>query len=69
MLRLTSDGKATGAFSGNWTLDSEKKVLQIGNQKLIVRDGYNWEGSPRKATLVFSDLTSTGRPVWGKMIR
>lgn len=69
MLRLSADGTATGAFPGKWTLDSEKKILQIGNQKLIVRDGYNWEGSPRKATLVFSGLTSTGRPVWGKMIR
>lgn len=69
MLRLTADGTATGVFTGQWTLDTEKKVLQIGNQKLIVRDGYDWERSPRKATLVLSGLTSTSRPVWGKMSR
>ncbi|MBW8334355.1 MAG: arabinan endo-1,5-alpha-L-arabinosidase [Prolixibacteraceae bacterium] len=68
-LRLLTNGTATGVFTGQWTLDSEKKVLQIGNQKLIVRDGYNWEGNPRKATLILSGLTSTGKPVWGKMVR
>lgn len=68
-LLLSSDGVASGIFSGNWKIDSDKKVLQIGNQRLIVRDGYDWEGSPRKATLVFSGLTSSGRPVWGKKIR
>ncbi|MDO9613474.1 MAG: glycoside hydrolase family 43 protein, partial [Bacteroidota bacterium] len=68
-LRVFSNGTASGAFTGQWTLDIEKKVLQIGNQKLIVRDGYNWEGTPRKATLILSGLTSAGRPVWGKMVR
>lgn len=66
-LRIMTNGTAVGAFTGQWTLDTEKKILQIGNQKLIVRDGYDWERSPRKATLVLSGLTSTGRPVWGKM--
>lgn len=68
-LLLLTNGTAFGAFTGQWTLDAEKKVLQIGNQKLLISDGYDWERSPRKATLVFSGLTSTGRPVWGKMTR
>ena len=69
MVHLAADGAASGIFSGNWTIDDQKKTLQIGNQKLIIRDGYDWESSPRRATLVFSGLTSSGRPIWGKMIR
>ncbi|HZL10623.1 MAG TPA: arabinan endo-1,5-alpha-L-arabinosidase [Prolixibacteraceae bacterium] len=69
MLRIVSNGTASGILSGTWTLDADKKIIQIGNQKLFVNDGYNWEGSPRKATLVLSGLTATGRSVWGKMIR
>ena len=67
-LTLWSRGRATGAFNGKWTLDSANKILQIGNQKLVIRDGYNWESSPRSATLTFTGLTSSGVSVWGKMI-
>jgi len=68
-LRIMTNGAALGAFSGKWILDNEKKIIHNGSQDLIIRDGYNWEGSPRKATLILSGLTSTGRPIWGKMIR
>jgi len=68
LFKLNADGTVSGAFSGSWELDANKRILSIGNQKLIVRDGYNWESKPRKATLVLSGLTSQGRPWWGKKI-
>lgn len=67
--KLHSDGSVSGTLSGTWTLDVNKGILSIGNQKLIVRDGYNWESSPRKATLILSGLTSYGQPVWAKKIK
>lgn len=65
-LTLGTDGTATGALTGNWSYDSSKKVLTIGDQKLCIEWGLDWEASPRKRTLIYSGLTTTGRPVWGK---
>ncbi|ASB47731.1 arabinan endo-1,5-alpha-L-arabinosidase [Alkalitalea saponilacus] len=62
-----SDGRVTGALSGTWNFDEEKKRLTIGNLELIVKDAWDWEASPRKTTITFSGLTSDGRPVWGKL--
>jgi arabinan endo-1,5-alpha-L-arabinosidase len=65
-LTLGDDGKATGALTGNWTYDDSKKILTIGDLKLCVEWGLDWEASTRTPTLVYSGLTANGRPVWGK---
>lgn len=65
-LTLGTDGKATGALTGDWTYDKDKKILTIGTLKLCVEWGLNWEATTRTPTLVYSGLTATGRPVWGK---
>ena len=65
-LTLGADGKATGAISGDWSYDKDKKILTVGNQKLCVEWGLDWEASPRRPTLVYSGLTANGRPIWGK---
>jgi arabinan endo-1,5-alpha-L-arabinosidase len=65
-LTLGADGKATGALTGNWTYDASKKILTVGDLKLCVERGLDWEASPRRITLVYSGLTANGHPVWGK---
>lgn len=65
-LTLGADGKATGALIGDWTYDANKKILSVGDLKLCVEWGLDWEASPRKITLIYSGLTANGRPVWGK---
>lgn len=65
-LTLGADGKATGALTGDWTYDKDKKILAIGNLKLCVEWGLDWEASTRTPTPVYSGLTTNGRPVWGK---
>ncbi len=65
-LTLGTDGKATGAFTGDWTYDATKKILTVGDLKLSVEWGLDWEATPRTPTLVYSGLTSNGRPAWGK---
>jgi arabinan endo-1,5-alpha-L-arabinosidase len=65
-LTLGADGKATGALTGDWSFDATKKILTVGDLKLCVEWGLDWEASPRKPTLVYSGLTANGRPVWGK---
>lgn len=65
-LTLGADGKATGALTGSWTYDASKKILTVGDLKLCVELGLDWEASPRRVTLVYSGLTANGHPVWGK---
>ena len=65
-LTLGADGKATGALTGDWTYDKDKKILTVGDLKLCVEMGLDWEAATRAPTLVYSGLTSNGRPVWGK---
>jgi arabinan endo-1,5-alpha-L-arabinosidase len=65
-LTLGADGKATGALTGDWTYDTDKKILTVGGLKLCVEWGLDWEATTRTPTLIYSGLTATGRPVWGK---
>jgi arabinan endo-1,5-alpha-L-arabinosidase len=65
-LSLGTDGKATGALTGDWSYNKDEKILTIGTQKLCVEWGLDWEASPRIPTLVYAGLTTNGRPVWGK---
>lgn len=65
-LVLSSDKKVNGAVTGSWSYDSSKSILTMNGTKYIVTDSWDWEASPRKLTITFSGLTSTGVPVWGK---
>ena len=65
-LVLKEDGNATGGLSGQWSYYGDKKILTIGSQKLCVERELDWEVNPRVPTIVFSGLTTVGRPVWGK---
>ncbi len=66
LLTLSEDNKATGAISGTWSFDAASNTLSIGSIKLIVKRGLDWESNPRKQTLIYSGLTSDGKPLWGK---
>lgn len=65
-LTLTEDHKASGAINGEWSWDSVHKVLTVGNLKLYVEREVDWEATPRKHTLVYAGLNSSGQSVWGK---
>lgn len=65
-LVLKEDGTATGGLTGQWSYDGAKKILTIGAQKLCIERELDWEANPRVPTIVFSGLTVSGTPVWGK---
>lgn len=67
-MSLASNKTASGAFSGSWSYDEEKKILTIGSTKLYVDRELDWEADPRVPTIVYSGLTATGRPIWGKKV-
>lgn len=65
-LTLSANNIATGALSGIWSYNASTKTLKIGNQKLIVQWGLDWESSPRKPTIVYAGINAAGRSLWGK---
>jgi arabinan endo-1,5-alpha-L-arabinosidase len=68
-LTLSFDKKVSGGVTGTWSLDTAKGILTINNNKFNVANAWNWESSPRKVTITYSGLTSSGRPVWAKKIQ
>lgn len=67
-LTLSANYTASGALTGTWSYDANKKILTIGTTKLNVQRELNWEASPRVPTIVYSGLNSTGRSLWGKKV-
>lgn len=65
-LTLSAEHEATGATTGAWSFDATNNVLTVGDLKLQVEREVDWEASPRKLTIVFSGLNSSGVSVWGK---
>jgi len=63
---LSSNMTASGALSGTWSYNQDKKILTIGKQQLNLEKEWDWEASPRKTTFTYSGLTSGGKPIWGK---
>lgn len=67
-LTLSTNYTASGALTGTWSYDANKKILTIGSTKLNVQRELNWEASPRVPTIVYSGLNATGRSLWGKKV-
>ena len=67
-LILSANKQVGGSGSGTWSYDESKRILTINNMKYHIEESWDWEAAPRKQTLTFSGLTSSGRPVWGKKI-
>lgn len=65
---LSSDKKVTGSVTGTWSYDNTKGILMINGNNFIVNDAWDWEAIPRKVTLSYAGLTSTGRSVWAKKV-
>jgi len=67
-LILSSNGTASGALTGGWSYDAVKKKLTIGSQSVYVERGLDWEANPRKKTIIYSGINTTGRSLWGKKV-
>lgn len=72
-LELKSNGTLTGAKTGTWTYDENKKWLTLSTDKeeliVCVEREVDWEASPRKATIVFAGTAANLNATWwGKKI-
>ncbi|MDR1738861.1 MAG: arabinan endo-1,5-alpha-L-arabinosidase [Candidatus Symbiothrix sp.] len=65
-LNLHADKTTSGSLSGAWSWDADNKILTIGTQKLCVEREVDWEADPRKPTIVYAGLDSSGVSLWGK---
>ena len=62
------DGTLGGSLDGSWSFDEGSQVLTVNGNELIVDSAWDWEASPRKTTITYAGLDSSGRSVWGKKL-
>lgn len=65
---LKSDNTLGGSLSGSWSFDQSSQVLTINGQEFIVDTAWDWEASPRKTTITYAGINSSGLSVWGKKL-
>lgn len=66
-LSLNSDGTMSGAFTGNWSFDSDKKQLTLGNVIVCIEREVDWEATPRRITFVYAGTEKNLQTTyWGK---
>lgn len=72
---LGADHKVTGSpfDKRNWSYDSEKNILTIGQYKLCLQREVDWEANPRRVTIVYAGYdtyqsSATQRTFWGKKV-
>lgn len=63
---LLSDHTVSGTVSETWSFDESTNILTLNGQKLLVANSLDWESTPRKTTLTFVGLNSSGVSIWGK---
>lgn len=63
---LTQDKKASGAITGSWSYDAASCTLTVGQHRLYLQRGLDWEANPRVPTIVYAGLTPQGVSIWGK---
>jgi arabinan endo-1,5-alpha-L-arabinosidase len=72
-LHLSPNYVVTGAMQGFWSYNAHTKTLTIrqtgGTQiRLKVERELDWEATPRRPTIVYTGLNSSGHSLWGKKI-
>jgi Beta-xylosidase len=69
-LTLNADGTMSGALTGNWSYDSAKKQLKLGNVVVCVEREVDWEATPRCVTLVYAGTEKIlNATYWGKKVK
>ena len=69
-LTLNADGTMSGALTGNWSYDEEKKQLTLGNVIVCVEREVDWEATPRHVTIVYAGTEKNlNATFWGKKSR
>lgn len=66
-LTLNADGTMSGALTGNWSYNEEKKQLTMGNVIVCVEREVDWEATPRRVTIVYAGTEKNlNATYWGK---
>jgi len=66
-LTLKADGTMSGVLTGNWSYNSSKKQLKLGNVIVCVEREVDWEATPRRVTFVYAGTEKNlNATYWGK---
>ncbi len=69
-INLNADGTMTGALTGNWSYDENKKQLTLGDVVVCVEREVDWEATPRRITFVYAGIAKNQNTTyWGKKSR
>ncbi|MDR8392945.1 arabinan endo-1,5-alpha-L-arabinosidase [Aliifodinibius sp. S!AR15-10] len=67
-VKFNEDHTLGGRLSGTWSYDKDSQTLTVNDTELIIDTAWNWEASPRRTTITYAGLTTSGRSVWGKRV-
>ena len=67
-LTLNEDGSVSGIREGVWSFDEESQSLTINDMEFIIDTAWDWEASPRVATVTYVGINGSGLSVWGKKV-
>ncbi|MCG2589709.1 lipocalin-like domain-containing protein [Rhodohalobacter sulfatireducens] len=66
---FNEDQTVGGFLNGTWSFDVDSQTLTVNDTELIIDTAWDWEASPRRATITYAGLTDSGRSVWGKKVK
>lgn len=63
---FNEDNSLGGSLDGTWSFDGSSNTLSINGDEFIVDNAWNWESSPRRRTLTYVGISSSGASIWAK---
>lgn len=67
-IKLNEDYSITSGAGGTWSFNENSQLLTINDTELIIDSGWDWEATPRRTTVTYAGLTSSGLSKWGKKV-
>jgi len=67
-ITLHEDYSVEGYLNGTWSFDEGSQTLTLNGTKLLVDSAWDWEASPRRATVTYAGISSAGFSIWGKKV-
>lgn len=68
MVTLNKDHTVSGGRQGSWDFDKATQTLNINGLELIIDSAWDWEANPRRSTVTYAGINSSGISVWGKKV-
>ncbi|MGY5355677.1 arabinan endo-1,5-alpha-L-arabinosidase [Wenyingzhuangia sp. IMCC45467] len=66
---LSANHTVSGAVTGSWSYNDNRKELTINNNKYKVENAWDWEANPRIETITYAGFVNSGmNTIWAKKV-